>query len=149
GMGRRRMRGVRAKRVMLAAGAHERPLDYGNDGVPGNMLAGAVSTYVRRYGVAPGKKLVLSTNNDHAYRVALDWLDASLPVVAIADARHNPRGPLVEYARAKAIRILTGSAVLAAPGRTRVTAARVASLPVLTPWLTTPSGPALAHASVS
>ena len=46
--------------------------------VPGNMLAGAVSTYVRRYGVAPGKKLVLSTNNDHAYRVALDWLDAEI-----------------------------------------------------------------------
>jgi hypothetical protein len=29
---------------------------------------------------------VLSTNNDHAYRVALDWLDAGLQVVAIADA---------------------------------------------------------------
>ena len=27
-------------------------------------------------GVAPGKKLLLSTNNDYAYRVALDWLDA-------------------------------------------------------------------------
>ncbi len=62
------------------------------------MLAGAVSVYVRRYGVAPGKKLVLSTNNDHAYRVALDWLDASLQVVAIADARSNPRGALVEEA---------------------------------------------------
>ncbi|MDA7089342.1 sarcosine oxidase subunit alpha, partial [Pseudomonas sp. SA3-5] len=54
---RQRLHRVRAKRVVLAAGAHERPLVYGNNDVPGNMLAGAVSTYVRRYGVAPGKQL--------------------------------------------------------------------------------------------
>ncbi|WP_207855571.1 FAD/NAD(P)-binding oxidoreductase, partial [Pseudomonas sp. 79_C] len=89
GQVRHRVHRVRAKRVVLAAGAHERPLVYGNNDVPGNMLAGAVSTYVRRYGVAPGRKLVLSTNNDHAYRAALDWHDAGLQVVAIADARHN------------------------------------------------------------
>ncbi len=118
---RQRIHRVRAKRVVLATGACERPLVYGNNDVPGNMLAGAVSTYVRRYGVAPGKKLVLSTNNDHAYRVALDWLDASLQVVAIADARHNPRGALVEEARAKGIRILTGSAVIEARGSKHVT----------------------------
>lgn len=56
GMVRQRMHRVRAKRVVLAAGTHERPLVYGNNDVPGNMLAGAISTYVRRYGVAPGKK---------------------------------------------------------------------------------------------
>ncbi len=72
GQVRQRVHRVRAKRVVLAAGAHERPLVYGNNDLPGNMLAGAVSTYVRRYGVAPGKKLVLATNNDYAYRVALD-----------------------------------------------------------------------------
>ncbi|KPB62580.1 Sarcosine oxidase [Pseudomonas amygdali pv. myricae] len=138
GMVRQRMHRVRAKRVVLAAGTHERPLVYGNNDVPGNMLAGAVSTYVRRYGVAPGKKLVLSTNNDHAYRVALDWLDASLQVVAIADARHNPRGPLVEEARAKGIRILTGSAVIEARGSKRVTAARVAAIDVKTHAVTSP-----------
>ena len=48
-----RVHRVRAKRVVLAAGAHERPLVYGNNDLPG-MLAGAVS-YVRRYGVAPGR----------------------------------------------------------------------------------------------
>ncbi|KPY15536.1 sarcosine oxidase subunit alpha [Pseudomonas syringae group genomosp. 3] len=138
GMVRQRMHRVRAKRVVLAAGTHERPLVYGNNDVPGNMLAGAISTYVRRYGVAPGKKLVLSTNNDHAYRVALDWLDASLHVVAIADARHNPRGPLVEEARAKGIRILTGSAVIEARGSKRVSAARVAAIDLKTHSVTSP-----------
>ncbi|MGY2499044.1 hypothetical protein, partial [Klebsiella pneumoniae] len=52
GQARQRMHRVRAKRVVLASGAHERPLVYANNDVPGNMLAGAVSTYVRRYGVA-------------------------------------------------------------------------------------------------
>ncbi|MEO4045607.1 sarcosine oxidase subunit alpha [Pseudomonas sp. CAU 1711] len=125
---RQRMHRVRAGRVVLAAGAHERPLVYANNDVPGNMLAGAVSTYVRRYGVAPGKRLVLSTNNDYAYRVALDWLDAGLQVVAIADARHNPRGSWVEDARARGVRILTGSAVIDVRGGKRVQAARVAAI---------------------
>lgn len=125
---RQRMHRVRAKRVVLASGAHERPLVYGNNDVPGNMLAGAVSTYVRRYGVAPGKQLVLSTTNDYAYRVALDWLEAGLKVVAIADARPNPRGAWVEEARAKGLRVLTGSAVIETRGSKRVSAARVAAI---------------------
>lgn len=138
GQVRQRINRVRAKRVVLATGACERPLVYGNNDVPGNMLAGAVSTYVRRYGVAPGKKLVLSTNNDHAYRVALDWFDAGLQVVAVADARSNPRGALVEEARAKGIRILTGSAVIEARGSKRVTGARVAAIDVRAHKVTSP-----------
>src|SRR5690606_27609240 len=116
GQARHRVHRVRAKRVVLAAGAHERPLVYSNNDVPGNMLAGAVSTYVNRYVVARGRQLVLSTNNDYAYRVVLDWLDAGQQVVAVADARSNPRGAWVEEARARGVRILTGSAVVEARG---------------------------------
>ncbi|MGM0982133.1 MAG: sarcosine oxidase subunit alpha [Pseudomonadota bacterium] len=125
---RSRMHRVRAGQVLLAAGAHERPLVYGNNDVPGNLLAGAVSTYIRRYGVVPGNKLVLSTSNDHAYRAALDWLDAGREVVAIVDARQAPDGDLVEQARASGIRIITGSAVLEAKGDKRVSGARVATI---------------------
>ncbi|MGE8295864.1 MAG: sarcosine oxidase subunit alpha [Pseudomonas sp.] len=130
GQARQRMHRVRAGRVVLASGAHERPLVYANNDVPGNMLAGAVSTYVRRYGVAPGKQLVLSTNNDYAYRVVLDWLDAGLQVAAVADARSNPRGTWVEQARARGVRILTGSAVIEARGSKRVTGARICAIDV-------------------
>ncbi|MES2821641.1 MAG: 2Fe-2S iron-sulfur cluster-binding protein, partial [Pseudomonadota bacterium] len=125
---RQRMHRVRAKQVVLATGAQERLLVYGNNDVPGNMLAGAISTYLRRYAVAPGKQLLLSTTNDFAYRAALDWLDAGLQVVAIADARHNPRGAWVEEARARGVRLLTGSAVIEARGGKRVSAARVAAI---------------------
>ncbi|GKW49606.1 sarcosine oxidase subunit alpha [Halomonas sp. NCCP-2165] len=125
---RARMHRVRAGRVVLATGAHERPLVYGNNDVPGNLLAGAVSIYIRRYGVVPGNRLVLSTSNDHAYRAALDWQESGREVVAIADARPNPDGELVEQARAKGIRIITGSAVIEAKGDKRVSAARVAKI---------------------
>lgn len=138
GQARQRMHRVRAKRVVLASGAHERPLVYANNDVPGNMLAGAVSTYVRRYGVAPGQALVLSTNNDYAYRVVLDWLDAGRQVVAVADARSNPRGAWVEEARARGVRILTGSAVVEARGSKRVTGARICAIDVKAHKVTSP-----------
>ncbi|OEC44662.1 sarcosine oxidase subunit alpha [Pseudomonas sp. 1D4] len=138
GQARHRVHRVRAKRVVLAAGAHERPLVYANNDVPGNMLAGAVSTYVNRYGVAPGRELVLSTNNDYAYRVVLDWLDAGQNVVAVADARSNPRGAWVEEARARGVRILTGSAVVECRGSKRVTGARICAIDVKGHRVTSP-----------
>lgn len=125
---RSRLHRLRAGQVLLATGAHERPLVYAGNDVPGNLVAGAVSTYIRRYGVAPGNKLVLSTSNDHAYRAALDWDEAGREVVAIVDARQAPDGELVEQARARGIRIIEGSAVLEAKGSARVNGARVATI---------------------
>ncbi|WP_275547506.1 MULTISPECIES: sarcosine oxidase subunit alpha [unclassified Pseudomonas] len=138
GQPRQRLHRVRAGRVVLATGAHERPLVYANNDVPGNMLAEAVSTYVRRYGVAPGQKLVLSTNNDYAYRVVLDWLDAGRQVVAVADARSNPRGSWVEEARRRGVRVLTGSAVVEARGSKRVTGARICAIDLAKHKVTSP-----------
>ena len=128
GQVRQRLHRVRATRVVLATGAHERPLVYGNNDLPGNMVAGAVSTYIRRYAVAPGQRLVLSTNNDYAYRVALDWLEAGRQVVAVADARPNPRGAWVEEVRKRGVRVMGGTAVSEARGNTRVTGAKIATI---------------------
>ncbi|HJE68786.1 sarcosine oxidase subunit alpha family protein, partial [Pseudomonas oryzihabitans] len=128
GQVRQRLHRVRATRVVLATGAHERPLVYANNDLPGNMVAGAVSTYIRRYAVAPGQRLVLSTNNDYAYRVALDWLEAGRQVVAVADARPNPRGAWVEEVRKRGVRVMGGTAVSEARGNTRVTGAKIATI---------------------
>lgn len=125
---RARMHKVRAGRVVLATGTHERPLVYGRNDIPGNMVAGAVSAYLHRYGVAAGQRLVLSTSNDHAYRAALDWHDAGREVVAIVDARSQPDGDLVAAARTRKIRIIPGSAVIEAQGKKRVTTAVVATI---------------------
>ncbi|WP_336273962.1 sarcosine oxidase subunit alpha family protein [Vreelandella indica] len=127
---RARLHRVRAGQVILCTGAHERPLVYAGNDVPGNLLAGAVSTYIHRYGVAPGRKLVLSTSNDYGYRAALDWKEAGCEVAAIVDAREAPAGDWVDAARAQGINIITGSAVIEAKGSNRVTAARVAKIDI-------------------
>lgn len=127
---RSRMHRVRAGQVILATGAHERPLVYAGNDVPGNLLASAVSTYIRRYGVVPGRQLVLSTSNDDGYRAALDWKEAGCEVVAVVDAREAPAGDWVDAARAQGIKIITGSAVIEAKGSNRVTTARVAKIDI-------------------
>ena len=125
---RSRMHHVRAKQVILATGAQERPVVYANNDVPGNMICSAVSAYIRRYAVVPGQKLVVTTSNDSGYQVALDWLEAGREVVAIVDCRANPDGDLVKKARQKGIRLILNSAVFEAKGSKRVTAARVAAI---------------------
>jgi len=78
---------VRAKQVVIATGAHERPLIFANNDRPGIMLAGAARTYVNRYGVAPGKRAVIFTNNDSTDVVAADLKRTGIIVEAVVDVR--------------------------------------------------------------
>ena len=89
GTPRERLHQIRATHVILASGAIERPLTFANNDLPGIMLASAVSTYLRRYAVAPGNELVLATTNDHAYEAAIAWHDLGKRVVAICDTRSD------------------------------------------------------------
>jgi sarcosine oxidase subunit alpha len=125
---RQRMHRVRARWVVLATGAHERPLVYGNNDVPGCMQASAVSTYINRYAVVPGEKLVLMTTNDDAYQTAIDWFNAGKDVVAIVDTRQNVSGDLSELVKKLGIKVITGSAVIDVNGSKRVSGAVVASI---------------------
>jgi methylglutamate dehydrogenase subunit C len=61
---------VRAGRVVMATGALERPLAFANNDRPGVMLSQAVRTYVRRFGVIPGRRVVIATTGDDAYYTA-------------------------------------------------------------------------------
>ncbi len=83
---------VRAGRVILATGCIERPMAFANNDRPGVMLSGAVRSYVRRFGVVPGQRVVIATNNDDAYQTAQALRDAGADVVAILDARPAPAG---------------------------------------------------------
>jgi len=64
---RQRLWRIQAKRTILAAGAIERPIAFGNNDRPGVMLASAVRSYVNRYAVAPGKSAIVFTNNDDGW----------------------------------------------------------------------------------
>jgi heterotetrameric sarcosine oxidase alpha subunit len=78
---------VRAKRVVLATGAIERPLLFAGNDRPGVMLSSAVRTYVSRYAVLPGRRVVIATCNDDAYLTALAIHAAGGDVVAVLDSR--------------------------------------------------------------
>ena len=125
---RQRVHRVRAKQVVLATGAIERPLVFANNDVPGVMLASSVATYVNRYAVAPGKKLVLFTTNDEAYRTAISWHEAGRDVVAVVDSRSQPDGALVKATEALGIDVIGGHGVIDVVGRKRVKAAVIAPL---------------------
>jgi sarcosine oxidase subunit alpha len=55
---------VRARQVVLATGAHERPIVFADNDRPGILLASAARTYLHRYGVRPGARAVVFTTND-------------------------------------------------------------------------------------
>ncbi|MDI3196077.1 sarcosine oxidase subunit alpha family protein [Pseudarthrobacter sp. AL07] len=110
GVSRQRIWHVRAKQVVLAPGAHERPLVFENNDRPGIMLASAVRSYLNRYAVAAGQRVVISTTNDSAYALAADLRDAGVKVAAVVDAR--PQLTKVAEAAVEAgTRVLIGSAV--------------------------------------
>ena len=87
-----RQRGWRivAKRAVLASGAIERSLVFANNDRPGVMLAGAVRTYVTRFGVAPGKRAVVFTACDDGWRTARVLAQAGVEVAAVVDPREDP-----------------------------------------------------------
>ncbi|MGH6890727.1 MAG: sarcosine oxidase subunit alpha family protein, partial [Dongiaceae bacterium] len=125
---RQRLWRVRAKDVILATGAIERPLVYLDNDRPGCMLASAAQVFVNRYGAAPGKRAVVMTNNDGAYQVALDLAEAGVSVAAIVDVRENPEGELVAAARTRGIEILAGHAVVRVKGKLAVREVEVMKL---------------------
>ena len=84
---------VRAGRVVLATGLFERPIPFANNDRPGVMLAQAARSYVGRFGVLPGRRVVIATNNDDAYRTAAALADAGAEIVAILDTRATGAAP--------------------------------------------------------
>jgi methylglutamate dehydrogenase subunit C len=76
-----------AGQAILATGALERPIAFRNNDRPGVMLAGAVQTYLNRYGVVPGVRVTLFANNDNARVVARQLMAAGVKVAAILDSR--------------------------------------------------------------
>ena len=89
-LSRQRVWRIRARRVLVAAGAHERPVVFADNDRPGIMLAGGARTFLHRYGVLAGRAAVVFTTDDSAYAAAVDLADAGVEVRAVVDARPEP-----------------------------------------------------------
>ena len=105
---------MRPSRILLATGAYERGLAFGHNDRPGVMQAGAISTYLNRFGVAAGKQIILATTHDGVYAQAAEMAEAGLSV-KILDARHQAT-QAQQLAEAANIEVLRGTVPVRALG---------------------------------
>ncbi|OED40731.1 sarcosine oxidase subunit alpha [Chromatiales bacterium (ex Bugula neritina AB1)] len=124
---RQRFWKIRAKRVVIAAGSIERPLVFADNDRPGVMLANAVSSYINRYGVLPDNNIVVFTNNDSAYRTALDAAQHGA-TVTLVDTRAEVAAHLTTALKEHSVTHFTGHAISSVQGAKGVTAVRVMPL---------------------
>lgn len=124
---RQRMWKVWAKQVVLATGSIERPLVFGNNDLPGVMLAGSVQTYINQYGVLPGKNAVIFTNNDTAYQAVADMHDAGMRISAVVDNRLDV-GEIADDVRHRGIPVFNNHVVYEATGGKHIKSVKIMAL---------------------
>jgi sarcosine oxidase subunit alpha len=115
---RERLRVIRARRVLLATGASERLIAFPGNDVPGVMLAGAALAYLRRYGVAVGRRPAFFVNNDEAYEALFALRAAGIECAGIVDVRAESRA--AARARELGVAVFAAAAVEAVRGRRAV-----------------------------
>ena len=120
------------KRILVASGAHERPLAFPGWTLPGVMTPGAAQSLIKGSGVLPGERLVVAGSGPFLAAVAYDALKAGVEIAGYVELQ-APRWPalarmaafpgrwaeLARYAQAllaARVPILTGHAVTAATG---------------------------------
>jgi len=101
---------VRARRIVMATGAIERPLLFANNDRPGVMLADAALVYLRRYAVKLGDRVVVATNNDSAYELAIALRHAGSEV-QLVDSRSDADSGLLAEARGAGVAVSTGTTI--------------------------------------
>lgn len=121
---RQRIWRIVAKQTVVAAGGTERPIAFGNNDRPGVMLAGAVRTYINRFGVAPGRRAVVFTNNDDGASTIADLAAAGVEIAALVDTRRSTPTSIRALADRLAIRIVNG-VIADAEGRLGVRKVRI------------------------
>ncbi|MDA0992652.1 MAG: sarcosine oxidase subunit alpha family protein [Proteobacteria bacterium] len=123
GMPRQRHWIVRARQVVLATGAIERPLLFANNDLPGIMSASAAHCYLSEFAVCPGGEVVIYTNNDSAYSTALAF--APHASVTLVDTRAEPAPKLLAACRRADVIVRTGAVIRRAIGSRRVRAVAI------------------------
>lgn len=123
---RQRLHKIRARSVVLATGAFERPMMFPDNDRPGIMLAKAVVRYAERFGVACGKRAVLVANGDYAYSLAATLVRYGISVGAVVDRRPTV-APNVLAELPDSVEVLQGAAIVGVRGVKSVTDITVAA----------------------
>jgi sarcosine oxidase subunit alpha len=116
---------IRAKRIIVCTGCFERPFAFANNDLPGIFLGEGIQRLVNQYGVKPGTKVLVVTNNKYGYEIASDLYEAGIQVSGLAIATGGPvmdsslRSKLME----KGTQLLDGYTIIEATGGREVTGA--------------------------
>ncbi len=121
---RERLWKIRARAVIAATGAFERPLLFPDNDRPGVMLASAAHKYAQAFGVACGRRAVIAANSDSAYERAVALRDAGVGIVAVVDRREESTAG----ERSHGLRVITGAALSAVLGTRAVRGCTVTPL---------------------
>jgi sarcosine oxidase, subunit alpha len=125
-LSRQRVWRIRARHVLIATGAHERPIVFADNDLPGIMLAHSARTFLHRYGVMVGRTAVVFTTNDSAYAAAFDLADAGVQIEMVVDARAQISEALSAECDRRGIPVRASAVVSGTRGTDRITHALVA-----------------------
>src|SRR5690606_3479785 len=76
-----------ARRIIVAAGAIERPIVFPNNDRPGIMMASAVRSYIERFAVLPGRRAVVFMADDSGWPAVEALQRAGASIAAVVDSR--------------------------------------------------------------
>ena len=113
-----RLTKLRAQAMVVASGVMEQPAVFGNNDLPGVMLASAAQRLIHLYAVKPWQQCVTLAANSDGYRAALDLHRAGISVAAVVDLRDDAGDCyFAAQVRQAGIRVLMGSMIYeAVPG---------------------------------
>jgi sarcosine oxidase subunit alpha len=113
---------VRAARTIVAAGAIQQPLVFGDNDLPGVMLSGGARRLGALYGVVPGGTAVVATVDDRGLDDALALAAMGIELRAVADLRADVSSQSAERLRGAGIEVLGGLTPVRGHGRKAIEA---------------------------
>ncbi|MFN8455613.1 MAG: 2Fe-2S iron-sulfur cluster-binding protein [Anaerolineae bacterium] len=119
---------IRAKTIVVANGALERPLIFDNSDLPGVLLGSAAQRLMHLYGVKPGQRAVVLAANEDGWQAALDLLAAGVKVATVADLRAEVNSSLLAKLQQAGIPVRFGWTVTQARGSRQVEGALLAEV---------------------
>ena len=122
----------RPRRLVIAAGAHERPVPIPGWTLPGVMTTGCLQTLARANRVSPGERVVIAGNGPLNLQLACELVEGGVKVAAVLEAAPKP-GFL---AWRQALRLAAKAPDLAWDGARYLAILQRAGVPLL--WGTTP-----------
>ncbi len=119
---------IRAKKIILATGAQERPIVFENNDLPGIMLLSSIRDYLKLFGVCCGKRIIFFTNNDDAYKTALEMFNYNVKIEYIIDLRPKKNNQFIKKVLENGTKVFFEHGIKKSVGRNSLEAIKIFDL---------------------